>query len=141
MEIEALDRCEAFRQLTTAERDVMRSLAQEIECATGETIIEDGSPANGFYVLISGQAEVTKQGSAIAQAGPGAILGEMALFNENVRTSGVRAIEACRLLFVPTTDFIRLVLEEEPAALKVMECLGQLMVQRLQQRDADLLRW
>ena len=32
-------------------------------------------------------------------------------------------------------------LEQEPAAVKVMERLGQLMVQRLQQRDADLLRW
>ena len=47
----------------------------------------------------------------------------------------------CRLLFIPTAEFIRLVLEQEPAAVKVMGRLGQLMVRRLQERDADLLRW
>ena len=43
------------------------------------------------------------------------------------------------MLFVPTTPFVQLVLRQEPAAVKLMEALGRLMVGRLQELDAEML--
>ena len=80
-----------------------------------------------------------KGGRQVAEVGPGAILGEMSLFNENVRTNEVTALEPCVLVAVSAPFFNHLVLLQEPAAVKMMEALGRLMVQRLQDWDADLL--
>ena len=75
----------------------------------------------------------------IAILGPGAILGEMSLFNENVRTSEVRALEATTLAVhsLAAVSFTRC-LRQEPATVRLMERLGQLMVQRLHAQEAAL---
>src|SRR5687768_1669917 len=127
MDPSALERCEALRGLTPQERDVIMALGREVSFAAGEQVIEDDTAASGFYILEAGAVEVLKDGRTIARLAPGAVLGEMALFNENVRTSGVRAVEPATLLFIPTAGFVHLVLQQEPAAVKVMETLGQLM--------------
>jgi malate dehydrogenase (oxaloacetate-decarboxylating)(NADP+) len=133
------EQCEIFGALTGEERSLIVEMGRESSAAAGERIIEEGSAGDGFYLLGSGRAEVLKGGSPIAELGPESLFGEMALFHDDVRTSEVRAVEPCRLLFIPKAAFIELVLQQEPAALRVMEKLGQLMVCRLQELDADLL--
>jgi malate dehydrogenase (oxaloacetate-decarboxylating)(NADP+) len=134
-----LDRCEAFRELTPAERHAVASLGREVAFGPGDRIIEEGSPATAFFVIASGAVEVLSGGRRIAELGAGAILGEMALFNRDLRTSEARCRERCTLLSIPTAEFVALVLQQDPAAVKVMGTLGRLMVQRLQARDADLM--
>jgi malate dehydrogenase (oxaloacetate-decarboxylating)(NADP+) len=138
--MKALENCEALRDLTPAEQTAILSLGQAITAAAGETIAEEGSPGTGFYFLLSGRVAILKDGREITQLESGAVLGEMSLFNQNVRTSTVRAVEPCSLLFIPAPEFIALVLQPEPAAVKVMQALGQLMVRRLEEREADLLQ-
>jgi malate dehydrogenase (oxaloacetate-decarboxylating)(NADP+) len=140
MEETLLDRCEALRDLTAAEKRSVVSLGREVSFAAGERIIEEGSPAACFFVIAEGTVEVMKDGRRIAELGPGAILGEMALFNRDLRTSEARCLEPCTLLSIPTAEFTRLVLQQDPVAVKVMATLGRLMVQRLQARDTELLR-
>jgi malate dehydrogenase (oxaloacetate-decarboxylating)(NADP+) len=139
MEETLLDRCEALRDLTAAEKHAVVSLGREVSFAAGERIIEEGSPAACFFVIVEGTVEVLKDGRPIAELGPGAILGEMALFNRDLRTSEARCRERCALLSIPTAEFTRLVLQQDPVAVKVMATLGRLMVQRLQARDTELL--
>src|SRR5262249_37456188 len=93
-----------------------------------------------FFVIAAGSVDVLKGGERIAELGPGAILGEMALFNQDLRTSEARCRDRCTLLAIPTAVFVRLVLQQDPAAVQVMATRGRLMVQRLQARDAELLR-
>ena len=135
-----LERCEALRDLTPAERRTIVSLGQEVEFGPGDRIIEEGSPGDCFFVILAGTVEVLKAGRRIADLGPGAILGEMAIFNRDLRTSEARCRERCTLLSIPTAHFVGLVLQQDPAAVKVMGTLGRLMVQRLQSRDADLMK-
>ena len=140
MEETLLDRCQALRDLTAAERRALLSLGREVSFAEGERIIEEGSPGTCFFVIAEGTVEVLKGGRPIAELGAGSILGEMALFNRDLRTSGARSRERSTLLSIPTADFVRLVLQQNPVAVKVMATLGRLMVQRLQARDTELLR-
>jgi malate dehydrogenase (oxaloacetate-decarboxylating)(NADP+) len=126
--------------LSADERAVVARLGHEVSFAAGQRVIEEGSPGDGFYVLVSGRIEVLKGGRPIAELLEGAVLGEMAVFGENVRTAEARALEETRLLFVPTEEFVGLVLRGEPAAVEAMQALGQLMVGRLQELDAELVR-
>ena len=135
-----LQGCEALRGLTTAERSAIVALGREVSFAAGDRIIDEGSRGTCFFVIAAGKVDVLKGGERIAELGAGSILGEMALFNQDLRTSEARCRERCTLLAIPTADFVRLVLQQDPAAVKVMATLGRLMVQRLQARDAELLR-
>jgi malic enzyme/CRP-like cAMP-binding protein len=135
-----LDRCEALRDLTGAERRTILALGREVAFDAGARIIEEGSAGTCFFVILEGQVEILKGDQPIAELGAGAILGEMALFNRDLRTSEARCRQRCTLLSIPIADFVRLVLQQDAASVKVMGTLGRLMVQRLQVRDADLLR-
>ena len=77
-----------------------------------------------------------KDGRPVAEVGEHGVVGEMALFNANVHTGEVRAVEDCRVLFVPTAPFVQLVLRQEPAAVKLMESLGRLLIGALEELDA-----
>jgi malate dehydrogenase (oxaloacetate-decarboxylating)(NADP+) len=135
-----LDCCEAVQNLTVDEKDVILALGLQVSFATGERILEEGSCGGSFYFLLSGRVSIRKAGQPIAEAAAGAILGEMFLFNENVRTGEVVALQPCVLLAVSAPTFTRLVLRQDPAAVKLMAALGRLMVQRLQNWDASLLQ-
>jgi malate dehydrogenase (oxaloacetate-decarboxylating)(NADP+) len=127
--------------LSVDERAVIARLGDGVAFAAGERILDEGSAGDGFYVVESGLVEVRKGGRPIAELGAGAVLGEMAIFGENVRTAEAVAVEPSRLLYVPTEEFVGLVLRGEPAAVEAMQALGQLMVGRLQELEAELGRW
>ncbi len=140
MYAEILNRCEALQELSDQERAVIGSLGEALSFGAGERIIEEGSIGSGFYVLGAGRVQIVKRDRPVATLEPGAILGEMALFNEHVRTSEVRALESATLLHVPFRRFFDLVLRQEPAAVRLMETLGRVMVRRLQAQETELLQ-
>lgn len=114
------------------------SLGHEISVPAGQIFIEEGAEANSFYILVKGRAEVKKGGNHVTEVNAGVFLGEMALFNKNVRVSELVSLEAVTLLEFPTDKFWKLVLHNDPLAVKVMESLGHIMTERLQQQDAEL---
>ena len=129
----------AIGPLTPDERRVIAAVGETRTYGPGDVVVEQGAAASGFSIIESGRVAVTIDGQPVAEVGELGVVGEMALFNENVHTGEVRALEACRVLFVPTTPFVQLVLRQEPAAVKLMEALGRLMMGRLQELDAQLL--
>src|SRR5215217_1129690 len=139
LDLEGADPSTAVGRLTRDERLVIASVGETMTYAPGDVIVEQGAPASGFSIIESGRVAVTMDGRPVAEVGELGVVGEMSLFNANVHTGEVRAVEECRVLFVPTTPFVQLVLRQEPAAVKLMESLGQLMMGRLQELDAQLL--
>ena len=62
--------------------------------AAGETVIAEGTPAGGLFVLATGAVEVTKGGVQIVEVRePGALFGEMSILLEAPHTATVRALE------------------------------------------------
>jgi malate dehydrogenase (oxaloacetate-decarboxylating)(NADP+) len=121
-----------------AELRQLVALGREVSVPVGKTFIEEGSEANSFFVLVKGRAEVKKGGNHVVEVNAGVFLGEMALFNNNVRVSELIALEPVTLLEIQTDRFWKLVLHLDPLAVKVMESLGHIMTERLQQQDAEL---
>ncbi len=138
MNISDLTSLPMLSKFTEVELQQLFSLGREINVNSGETFIEEGEVANSFFVLVKGRVEVRKNGGHIAELNPGEFLGEMALFNKNVRVSELVALEPVMLLEISTDEFWKLVLHQDQLAVKVMQSLGQIMTQRIQQQDTDL---
>jgi hypothetical protein len=84
------------RQLSVA---IMRSGEEPTRrrLAPGETLVEQGDPGQWVFLLLDGVLLVEVDGEAVAEVGPGAILGERAILEHGVRTSTLRAVTSARV--------------------------------------------
>jgi CRP-like cAMP-binding protein len=78
----------------------------------GETLVEQGDPSHELYLLFDGVLTVEQDGRQVAEVGPGAVLGEMALLEGGRRTATLRAVTRCRVAVVPGDRVDRAALAE-----------------------------
>jgi CRP-like cAMP-binding protein len=67
-------------------------VADEVHVEAGRTIMSQGDLGQELAVIIEGQVEVVRDGTAIATLGPGSHFGEIALLDSLTRTATVRAV-------------------------------------------------
>jgi malate dehydrogenase (oxaloacetate-decarboxylating)(NADP+) len=132
VDVRALDPCEAFATLTDEERATILALAEELAVATGERVFEEGSEGESLYVVLTGGIVLRRSGHVVVQLGSGEFFGEMSLFNRYVRVAEACATEPTTMLELRRHDLQPLVLRQEPAALKLVQRIGTLTVERLQ---------
>ena len=78
----------------------------------GRTLVEQGERGEELFLLFDGVLRVEVDGKPVAEVGPGAILGEMALLSEGRRAATLRAVTPCRVAVVPKDRIDRQALEE-----------------------------
>lgn len=86
-----------------------------------ELIMTEGSQGSGLFVIVSGEAVVTKKEAddeiLLATLGPGDLIGEISLLLQKPSTATVKAKENTALLFLSAEDFMA-VTREYPEFLK-----------------------
>jgi len=80
-----------FAGCTEDELAEIDRLADEVHVKAGRTIIRQGDLGQEFAVIVSGQADVVKDGAVVASIGPGAYFGEVALLDAVTRTASIVA--------------------------------------------------
>ena len=107
---ETLASVELFSELTRKDlRSLVRVTVQR-SFKKGHVIVREGELGISFYVVAQGKVEVVKGlGSerevVVAAHGPGGFFGEMALFDNQIRSASVRAAEDCECLVLTKWDF------------------------------------
>jgi MFS family permease len=91
----------AFERLV---RNVERVVAD-----AGTTVIREGDTGDRFYVIASGEAAVSRNGSAVATLGAGDGFGEIALLRDEPRVATVTAVTAMELLALERDPFLEAV--------------------------------
>jgi CRP-like cAMP-binding protein len=71
---------------------ILRS-ATEKRFEAGERIVSEGDSGTGFYLILSGRAEVTRGSEKLATLGAGTFFGEMALLDGAPRSADVTTVE------------------------------------------------
>ena len=78
----------------------------------GAALVRQGEPGTDVYLVLDGVIRVDRDGQALAEYGPGALLGERAHLEGGVRTSSLVAVTPCRVAAVDAADLDRSALEE-----------------------------
>jgi CRP-like cAMP-binding protein len=96
----------------------LRSLAIATETYTlraGEVLFSAGEEADGAYIIQRGSVSLQPQRGAEIVAGPGTLLGEAALLAQTRRPATATAREACTVLRLSRSTFLK-VLDSYPDA-------------------------
>lgn len=69
------------------------AVVSEVPVEAGQTIITEGMNESWMFVLVSGSATVELDGTAVANLGPGALIGELSALDAGPRAATVTATE------------------------------------------------
>ena len=105
----------------------------------GHVIVKEGEQAVGFFLIVSGRAEVVKgaEGSkprVLSTLGPGDFFGEMALLDGYLRSASVRALEDTECLVLSRWDFLAELRSSPYIAVQMLPVLSR----RLREAEAKL---
>lgn len=114
------------RELSAVDRAV-----DEVCATEGDVLIREGRYGKESFVIVEGEAGVTKRGEFLARLGPGDFFGEMSVLDNQVRTATVTALTPMRLLVIHARNLLT-VLEQGSAAASMLRTLAQRL------READL---
>ena len=109
-------------------------VTDEVEVEANATLMEQGQLAREAFVIVSGTAEVRRDGTKVAVVGPGECVGELALLDHQPRSASVVSLEPMTLLVIPSTAFTAL-LDDAPGLSRKL--LGSL-AKRIRDLDSRL---
>ncbi len=104
----------AFRNVPAAHANTMFARFQPVPCQAGDVIIRQGEPAEDYYLIRSGRAEVTRARSSgeplvLAVLGTGEGFGEEALLTGDPRNASVTMLSDGLLMRLSKQDFDALI--------------------------------
>jgi CRP-like cAMP-binding protein len=114
-----------FRTLTAKELALVDRLGIEQEERAGSVLVNQGSRGREFYVVIKGQAEVTRDADVVAVLGPGDHFGELALLDPHPRAATVTMVTDGTVLELPQREFWQLLTDVPSLSLKVLQALAR----------------
>lgn len=82
--------------------------ASLVEVTPGKHLVDEGDYSYDFMAIEEGEAEVTRDGEAIATLGPGDFFGEMGLIEKTRRNATVVAKTPMRLVALSSWDLKRM---------------------------------
>lgn len=130
-----------FQDLSVSELAAVASVTEEAVYPAGEVVIREGEPGDTMYLIIMGEVSVMKsqQGEAgsheieLDRIRAGDYFGEMALFEDVVRSATIRTAEESRLLVLNKQEFTEIVREYPQIALHICRVLSD-RIRRLHQK-------
>lgn len=114
-----------FSRCSKKELEALGSEFDEIDVPSGRTLTKQGEPGREFVVIVSGTAEVTKDGRRVNMLGAGDFLGEIALLSGGPRTATVTTVSDTDLLVLNSRSFARLTKEVPSLQASVVKALSE----------------
>ncbi|MCU9837786.1 Crp/Fnr family transcriptional regulator [Ruegeria sp. WL0004] len=113
-------------------RQMLSAQANEVRLERGAVLFKQGDAGDALYVVIDGAMEVSilsldGRKLSLDLLAPGAIFGEIALFDPGTRTATVTATEPARLLRVLRADVMRELQDHPELAVDMIRLAGQRM--------------
>lgn len=125
--IELIKGVPLFARLGKKQLQDVAHLADELDLPAGKEMAQEGDRGREFFVLLSGEADVTKAGRRINTMKDGDFFGEIALVTKMPRTASVTASTDVRVLVITERDFSAL-LKRSP---EIARCVAEALADRV----------
>lgn len=131
-----MNRVAIFKELDENQMNLLKSLFEPFSCQAGAVILEQGTPAEFLYLVISGAVDVSYKpydGSPItvSHVEEGGLFGWSAVVGSEEYTSSAMAIEDVEAFRVHGSDLRKFCVEHPEAGKDILERLA----------DGVALRW
>lgn len=91
----------------------LAKLGRRVHLPAAWTVVHEYTPGDTCYLVIDGEAEVTRRRSHVATIGSGALFGEAGALEHHLRNATVTARTPLEVLAMPCQDLLAL-LDQEP---------------------------
>lgn len=134
-----LDKTDLFGTLPPELLEQLRGRTALAKHRRGEPIFTKGDIASQLFVVFSGRIAIVATAgddreAVISVLGPGALFGEMSLFDGGMRSANARALTTCHLIAIDFDD-VRQVLAHRP---EVLWAVVRILARRLRATDDAL---
>src|SRR5262249_32202200 len=80
-----------FSALSKRDLQTVAKQAEHVHAPAGKAIVTEGAAGADFFVILDGRARVERHGAQVAELGPGAFFGDLALLDRAPRNASVIA--------------------------------------------------
>jgi CRP-like cAMP-binding protein len=133
-EIAFLEQVPFFRRLSGGALRSLAIAAESYAVQPGEVLFTAGEAADGAFVIQQGSVSLKPERGEEIIAGPGTLLGETALLTQTTRPATATVREACTVLRVSRSTFLK-ILDSYPEA---AQRLRELFVSRSDQWTREM---
>jgi CRP-like cAMP-binding protein len=123
--VELLKKVPLFSKLNKQGLQQVAQIADELDLPAGKEMATEGDRGREFFVLLNGEADVTKQGSRINTMKKGDFFGEIALVTKMPRTATVTATSDVDVLVITERDFDALLKKTPEIGRSIAEALAE----------------
>ncbi len=139
--MELLARVPIFSTLETEDLERISQLAVPRHFEAGQVVFREGDASDTCYVVHTGRTRAVHQHGdgrtiTLATFGPGEIFGELALFEDELRSATIEALQETGVVAVLGPDMRRLMIEHPQIAMRLVIALGR----RLRETNERLAR-
>jgi CRP/FNR family cyclic AMP-dependent transcriptional regulator len=127
--VELLARTPMFRELSRKDLEQLGQVAVPRSYGRGQVIFRQGDQGDTCYVVRSGSVRVTHDHTdgrtiTLAELRPGDMFGELAMFNSEVRSATVQALEDSSALALLSGDMRRMLLSHPHIAVNMLSWMS-----------------
>jgi len=126
--VEALKRAPLFEGLSRKQLTELAKVTEDVDFNAGKVLCREGERGQEFFVIMEGEAEVTRNGKHLATRRSGEFFGEIALVADVPRTATVTAKTPIRFFVLTHRRFLRLLDGQPGIERKVLRALAKRLV-------------
>ena len=122
--VEMLAKTSLFADLSRPQLEGVVHRLEEEAFAEGQRVVRQGMSGGGVYVILEGEAVVSRGEQEIARLGRGDFFGEGSILTGDQPSADVVAATLLRCLVIPAPDFERFLLEHPQVMLRMLRAVS-----------------
>ena len=123
--VDRLAQVPLFKALSKRDLEFLASRIDEVSLKPGQTVIREGQSTESFFIVVSGNVNVTRAGKPAARLGPGDFFGENGMLDQGPATATVVTEGPVDAMVLSHAQFRDAIKANEGLALQVIAAMAQ----------------